>query len=178
MAVTEKVDNPFNATERYLFVPVPAETDRLPTDGFVGDVMRRLPFASVALSQIMREGGFGFGEVRVAENPSRLWSLPYKIAFAAIHLERSQGWQEAPLGVLEALDALPKLPDGERTVATAGIPGTGLSGLRGDANVKAIRAVLEAHPLEVTVYVRHEDGEREPRVRVEPLDSESALLSV
>lgn len=152
--------NAFEATEDMLLVPMPAGRV-LELEGFAGQVMSRFPFARYRLEE---RNGLRVGEAFLVgpDSGHGQYVSPYNLAFCGIHQRVKDGWQRAPMHLTNALDTLANATDkGYRaTVATAGIPGTGFSGLRGDANPDEIRLALEAHALDITVYQDSLSGDR------------------
>lgn len=156
----------FHATEDMLLVPIPGYATAF-NEGFVGEVARRFPEATRAITE---SGGMALGGFMVygALEDSPNWQQPYSLTFAAVHLREENGWQFAPTLLENTLDMLADVYGTERTLATAGVPGTGLSGLRGDATPVKILSVLDDADLAITIYDRTPSGDREPLEYPEP----------
>jgi hypothetical protein len=184
MIKREVDDSPFNATEDYLLVPVPAGTQELPTGGFAAQVLERFPVGRRTFERRLGRSALDAGEVWTAHSVMKS-QASYFLAFAAIHLPEARGWKDAPQYLEQALADLPRrnsfvydLHNRPISVATAGIPGTGYSGLRGDADPEAMRAALEATEREIHIYRREESFVREPRAATEPLQSDSVRADI
>ncbi len=164
-----KSEDAFSATEDFLLVPVPIDEVEI-TGGFAGEVFRRFSLASVRLHE---KGGLSEAEVLIIGRLGReqRWIPAYSIALAGIHRQQSHGWNDTPARLEAALDTIAAkntqshLPN---TLATAGIPGTGFSGLRGDASPEEIKQTLEAHSLLVTVYQNDVAGDRAALLEATP----------
>lgn len=165
--------NPLDiATENYLLVPVAAETSRMPDEGFVVDVIKR-HIGARASFECALHSQFGMGDVLITD---RTDDAPYEIVFAALHRHGAGGWKEAPEALSSVLESLPDVRGPNVSVATAGIPGTGLSGLKGGADINAIKGVLEVSPKGIVVYTRKGIIDREPRTLSDPLPQDSIAL--
>lgn len=169
-------DDALNALEDVLLVPLPIGETDVP-GGFAGEVLRRFPIAQIRLSesrglepaQVLMVGSHGREEI---------WTPAYSLALTGLHRQQSQGWEETPEFLKESLASISQYTSYGRRVkrlATAGIPGTGFSGLRGNASPEAIKQVLEDHKLLVTVY---QDGFAGDRAEVieNPLQSDQVQL--
>jgi hypothetical protein len=158
--------NAFYACEDMLLVPVPGFATDF-EDGFVGEVAQIFPESTRAISA---GGGLALGGLMVygALEGTPNWQQPYSLTFAAIHLREENGWQFAPALLENVLERLTDEYGTEKTLATAGVPGTGLSGLRGDATPVKILSVLDNCDLAVTIYDRGPAGDREPLEYPEP----------
>jgi hypothetical protein len=174
MITQYKNEDAFNASEDLLLVPLPIHA-RAEFQGFAGQVMRRFPIAEIALRETE---GLGEGETLVVgyEGGYARWAQPYSLALCGLHRRAQYGWQYTPQYLQMALDRLQASRDKRLTIATAGIPGTGYSGLLGGAEPSDIKAILEAHPVLVTVYQDNTAGDRAALLEVDsPLDGTQAL---
>lgn len=169
-----KNDDAFRATEELLLVPVPIkETDDL--GGFAGQVMERFGLAEAKLRM---RGGLDTSEILIIGHlgqEKRTWLPAYSLALCGIHHREADGWTRSPEYLKESLDRIKVATElGVRArVATAGIPGTGFSGLRGNASPEAIREVLGVHELGFTVYQDGLSGDRAKLLHADPsLDDE------
>lgn len=160
--------NALNATERVLFVPVPIE-DTTITGGFAKDVFDRFPLVK---TKFLEQNGFDEAQViMVGElgGQNRWAASPYSIALAGIHRVQPGGWNLSHEFVTGALDEITRIEHtGTLTVATAGIPGTGLSGLKGNAHTELIRKSMQQHDLSITVYRDNLAGDRAAVLAVQP----------
>ncbi len=156
------------ATEEFVLVPVSTDT-HTPTSGFYQSVLERHPIAALRLgNHFSSEGPLAAGEIFIVDF-SGILVPAYSLAFAGIHRAGDRGWQDAPDSLEHALSSIPHYRMGRAArIATAGIPGTGFSGLKGGADPEAIRAVLEKSKRSIVVYHNDFSGDREPLVKREP----------
>lgn len=140
-------DDALNALEDILLVPMPIGETDVP-GGFAGEILRRFPIASIRLSE---HGGLQPAEVRMVGSLGREqpWLPAYSLALTGLHRQQRQGWARTPEYLQESLDTIQKYRtpgrSGTPKLATAGIPGTGLSGLRGNASPERIKRTLDEH---------------------------------
>ena len=167
-------DDALNAREDVLLVPMPIGETDVP-GGFAGEILRRFPIASIRLSE---HGGLQPAEVRMVGSLGREqpWFPAYSLALTGLHRQQRQGWARTPEYLQESLDTIRKYRtpgrSGAPTLATAGIPGTGFSGLRGDASPEQIKRTLDEHGLLVIVYQDNLAGDRAVLDQADPLSSE------
>lgn len=156
----------FHATQDMLLVPIPGFATDF-DEGFAGGVARRFPEATRAISE---SGGMALGGLMVygALEDSPNWKQRYSLAFAAIHLREENGWRFAPALLDNILDRMVDEYGADKSLATAGVPGTGLSGLRGDATPVKMLSVLDKTDIPVTIYDYGLSGDREPLEFSEP----------
>lgn len=183
MIIREVDESPFSAKEDYLLVPYPVGTTELPTgNSFAAQVLDRFPVGRSQLERALGNGALSLGQVVKARSLEHdPFNSNYILAFAAIHLQQPEGWKVAPSALSLALEDLqsrggysPEPP----SVATAGIPGTGYSGIRGDADPWAMREALERSDRLITIYRRSEIFDNEPRVVVRPIDSDAVEIEI
>lgn len=163
MIVAERNANVFEASEELLFVPISVGDDHKPTSGFAMAVEECFPTAATWLQDRLQYNPLRFGEVHTFEGGGG-WLPAYALMFAGIHAPGERGWEEAPAAVEIALYQAPARRLGHTArIAVAGIPGTGFSGIKGNADPDAIRASLMRSEREVVVYHHNSAGDREPR---------------
>ncbi len=171
-----KNDDAFNALEDVLLVPLPIGETNVP-GGFGGEVLRRFKIAQIRFSQ---HSGLAPAEVLMVGHlgQEQPWIPAYSLALTGLHRQQSRGWEDTPAMLQEALDTISqtrRLTQNPK-LATAGIPGTGFSGLRGNADPEAIKHVLDAHTTRITVYQDSFAGDR-AKVTENPLQSDKVQLS-
>lgn len=161
-----KNEDAFNAIEDLLLVPTPIDETNI-SSGFAGQVIKRYPLVDVRLKE---RGGLGESEILIVRYLGReeRWVPAYSLALCGIHRQQERGWESAAEYLEAGLDKLIDRTSPERKLATAGIPGTGYSGLRGNASPDAIKAALERHPMKVTVYQDSLAGDREELTYADP----------
>ena len=170
-----KNENAFSAVEDLLLVPTPIDEMTI-TSGFAGQVIKRFPLVDV---KIRERGGLEASEILIVGNlgSEQRWIPAYSLALCGIHRQQQNGWKDSPEYLQIGLDKLAKRFTGKK-LATAGIPGTGYSGLRGDASPEEIKAVLDNHEMLVTVYQDSLSGDREELIYADPSLSEGAELKI
>lgn len=177
MIVAEKNANIFEASEELLFVPISAGDYHKPTSGFAKTVEDRFPTAAIWLQDKLQHHPMRLGEVHTFEGGCE-WLPAYALMFAGVHAPGERGWEEAPAAVEIALYQAPAQRLGRLArIAVAGIPGTGFSGIKGNADPEAIRAALIHSDRDVVVYHHNTSGDREPRslVTTPPADRVALL---
>lgn len=155
-----------DAREEMLLVPVAVGATDI-TEGFARQVLDVYPLAEERLktrrglneSEIMMVGTMG-GDAR--------WLPLYTLVFAAIHHRQEKGWQRAPEMLNDVLDNLYERVGTHSRLATAGIPGAGFSGIKGDASPEQVENALDQSPLRVFVYFDHYSGDREKLQYADP----------
>lgn len=163
-------DDALNAVEDVLLVPAPIRESRF-SEGFIGHVVRTFPIADVRLKS---RGGVNAGDILFVGHlgeERRAWIPPYTLAFAGIHYRNEQnGWQHSPELLAQSLGRIAEVSywQQDTKVATAGIPGTGWSGLSGSADIDAIRQTLEDTPMKVYVYQDSYSGDRAEVLEADP----------
>ena len=163
MIVAEKNANVFEASEELLFVPISVGDYHKPTSGFAMAVEEAFPTAAIWLQDRLLYNPLRLGEVHTFEG-GRGWLPAYALMFAGVHAPGERGWEEAPAAVEIALYQAPAKRLGRTArIAVAGIPGTGFSGIKGNADPDAIRAALIRSDRDVVVYHHNTSGDREPR---------------
>jgi hypothetical protein len=166
----------FTSREELVLVPIPAQETEF-NEGFAAQVMQRYPLAQ---ERIGEKGGLDPGEAILVGTMGgdKLWWPLHSLVIAGIHRRQESGWRDAPYlldGVLRWLYQAHT----EATLATAGIPGTGFSGLRGGADTDAIRATLDKSRLRVSVYQDGLSGDRAEVLNADPdLQDHAALPAV
>lgn len=160
MIIKYENKNAFNAGENLLLVPVPVKATS-DFQGFAGQVVDRFPIASLRLRNLR---GLNPGQLEIVGSlgGEYRWMAKYSLALCGIHYREAEGWRQTPELLGQALDSIVAATElgGAATIATAGIPGTGFSGLRGNADPSRIKSVLESHPLAITVYQDDVAGDR------------------
>lgn len=160
----------FTSEEEYLLVPAPiGETEF--EEGFIGQVIARHPFVE---HKLRNRGGVKEGEVVILNHAIDV--LPYNIAVAGIHRRQQEGWKDAPELLQHALKPLEEFSTYAH-IATAGIPGTGFSGLRGGAEPEAIKDVLDLASLRFHVYQNGMSGDRAKVLEADPDRSDQIQLT-
>lgn len=161
----------FTSQEKFILVPAPiGETEF--ENGFIAQVVRRHPFVNLRLGL---RGGVREGEACILDTNN---IVPYKIAIVGIHRRQQEGWKDAPEFLQRALEPFEEFRQ-DQDIATAGIPGTGFSGLRGGADPEAIKDVLELAPLRFHVYQDGLAGDRAEVLQANPdLEDQVALEEV
>lgn len=173
MIEREVYEDALNATEEFLLVPVPVGSTKI-EDGFAKQVLSTYPFAAM---RFKNRAGMDEGETLMVGTMAgeKKWLPLYTIVFAAIHHHAKEGWKRSPELLNKSLDNVYER-FGNARLATAGIPGNGLSGIKGDAPIIQIENVLDQSPLRVFVYKRGYSGDREKLSYVEPpLESQVGL---
>lgn len=162
----------FTSKEEYLLVPAPiGETEF--NEGFIGQVIARHPFVAYKLRN---RGGVAEGEVVILKHDIDV--LPYKLAIAGIHKRQQEGWKDTPELLQNALKPLEDFVTYAH-VASAGIPGTGFSGLRGNADSEAIKGVMDSSSLRFHVYQNGLSGDRAEVLSADPdLEDHARLTEV
>lgn len=170
-----KNENAFNASEDLLLVPIPID-EMIITSGFAGQVIKKFPNVE---AKIRERGGLEASEILIIGDlgTEERWIPAYSLALCGIHRQQQNGWKDSPAYFQIGLDTLSKRFTGKK-LATAGIPGTGYSGLRGDASPEEIKAVLDNHEMLVTVYQDSIAGDREKLTYANPSLSEGAELEL
>ena len=150
-------DDALNAHEQMLLVPTPIGETTF-EERFIGQVIHRFPDAA---ERIDSYGGLNAGDIVVmgALSGEANWVPTYSLVFAGIHRRREAGWNNAPALLSGVLDKLYIKYNGNK-LATAGIPGSGYSGLRGNALPASMEEVLRVSPLDIVVYNRGLSGDR------------------
>ncbi len=168
MIIKEQPGNTLNSTEEFVLVPISSDTHD-PTSGFYRTALDRFPLAKIRLGKrFLSEGPLEPGEVFIVEFAG-LQTPSYALAFAGIHRVGEYGWRDAPENLAAALENIPARRLGRTSrIATAGIPGTGFSGLKGGADPTAIRAALDESSRHIVIYHDDLSGDREPRIVREP----------
>jgi hypothetical protein len=78
-------------------------------------------------------------------------------------MPEQDGWQHSPTNLEIALYNMPPYRLGRAArIATAGIPGTGFSGLKGNVNVQEMYDAIERSTRSVVIYHRNLAGDRGP----------------
>lgn len=171
-------DDALNAQEPLLLVPLPIFQIKF-DEGFAGQITRRFPLMQEALK---KRDGITLGDFEIVPGvmhntaDNTITRKPYDLVLAGIHERNQRGWQNAPQALANVLQGL-VLRGKELQIATAGIPGTGFSGLRGDADIEAIKQALEDNNyINVSVYQDSYAGDRAEVLYADPaLDASSEL---
>ena len=162
MIVSEKPGNALEATEELLFVPVSTGPYHEPTSGLALQVEHTYPQAADWLRKQLNDKELEAGAIKIYEFEERDIAA-YALVFAGIHSPRKEGWKGTHEHIAKALKKMPERRIGRAArIAMAGIPGTGFSGLKGNADINAIRNTLERSNREIYVYHRNLAGDREP----------------
>lgn len=162
MIVSEKPGNALEATEELLLIPVSTGPYHEPTSGLALQVEHKYPQAGAWLRKQLNGKELEAGAIKIYEFEERDIAA-YALVFAGIHTPGKDGWRGAHEHVAKALKQMPERRIGRAArIATAGIPGTGFSGLKGNADINAIRSTLERSSREIFVYHRSFAGDREP----------------
>lgn len=155
----------FTSREELILVPVPTNETEF-TEGFVAQVVQRYPLAQ---ERINKKGGLDPGEAILVGTMAgdKLWWPLHSLVIAGIHYRKENGWKDSP-HLLQGVLGWLQQAHSETTLATAGIPGTGFSGLRGGADVDAIKMALENSNVRVSVYQDGLSGDRVEALQVAP----------
>lgn len=169
-----KSEDAFSALEDLLLVPVPINETNIP-GGFAGQVIKKFPLVDIRLKE---RGGLEETEILIVGHLGReeRWVPAYSLALCGIHRQQERGWESAAEYLKAGLDKLVDRTSSDRKLATAGIPGTGYSGLSGNASPEDIKNVLDQHSMRVTVYQDSFAGDREELTYADPpLDAKVSL---
>lgn len=172
-----KTDDALNATEKFLLVPTPIRQTR-EISGFAGQVMDKF---SIVGEMLEEKEGLEAAEVLLIGTLGEkrdVWLPRYTLALCGTHHNDSEGWANTPEYLTTGLDYIETTSslEADIKVATASIPGTGFSGIKGDASPDAILNALEAHNLKITMYQRGSSGDREEAVYADPTRYEKVSL--
>lgn len=173
MIIEYKDGDALEATEKCILVPVAIDSPYIPSSGFVKSAMERFPDVRSRIYQRLPFNQFRPGEmISVRLNSGAVAEL---VALVGLHRHMARGWKRAPENLRTSLHQIAE-QFGNIAIATASIPGTGFSGVKGGAESEKIRAVLEETDHSITVYQRRDAFDREPRTQTEPLKSEATSL--
>ncbi len=174
MIVARVEGDALRAPQTGLLVPIAADIVRMPTSGFIRDAIDYYPVVRFAMnSRVEANMVFQLGETLLLEEDDR--GRNKFIALVAMHRHVERGWVHAH-GILKTSleETYTKL--GKISIATAGVPGTGYSGIKGAADPEKIEEMLETTIHPITIYSRFAQPDNEPRVKVEPLGSLGVIL--
>jgi hypothetical protein len=154
-----------DAREDMLLVPMPIN-DATVHEGFARQVLNRYPITQrlVDAKQGLSAGEFMMVGTK-AGDPS--WRPSYTLVLAALHRREVYGWQLADTFLSDIMHRIHQIYAPNR-MATAGIPGSGYSGLPGDAHPERMRGVLEDSPLMISIYQRGPSGDRAKLLEADP----------
>jgi hypothetical protein len=157
--IQERLGDALDAEEEFLLVPAPVGATQGFNEGFLGQVVKAFPAVA---ERIREKGGVRCGELYlVGHSGQRVggWLPAYTLALAGIHYREPNGWNESPDMLRAVMDKIQsEAPRNSVKLATAGIPGTGNSGLRGNAS-NGVQEVLMRHSLPVVVYRQGFEGQ-------------------
>lgn len=164
-------DDALNAREPLLLVPLPIFEIEF-NEGFAGQVMRQFP---EAVDVLKGRGGMTPGDFEIVpgiihdKEENTLTRKPYSLVLAGIHARTERGWKNTPQALTLVLQRLVLSGQGLQ-IATAGIPGTGFSGLRGGADIEAIKQALDDNKnMLVSVYQDGYSGDRAEVLYADPV---------
>jgi hypothetical protein len=154
-----------NATEELLLVPVPSSATEV-TGGFARQVFDLLPeveerFVAVGGLHLCQTIEIGPGNV------GNEWPKPYTVVLAGMHRREMNGWSDTPHLLGGILATIHERRQGER-LAVAGTPGTGFSGLLGQADEFEILGALNTTRVPVVVYRQDYVGDRAGVLHADP----------
>jgi len=145
------------------------------TDGFARQVFEALPQTKELLKSVK---GLHLGQtLEIAPDRFPDWLKPYTILLAAMHRRDEKGWEDAPYILSGVLAQIHERYE-QKTLAVAGTPGAGFSGLLGNAVDYDIMTALNGTKVPITIYRYEKNDDPEPLALETPLPSDHVFVQV